>query len=46
LQENVSLIKEINDLRQELKMAHTQVHDLRSTLRLTKKKQAIQDTGE
>ncbi|XP_075280835.1 cilia- and flagella-associated protein 57 isoform X3 [Opisthocomus hoazin] len=43
--ENVSLIKEINDLRQELKMAHTQVHDLRSTLRLTKKKQAIQDTA-
>ncbi|KAF1613185.1 UNVERIFIED_CONTAM: Cilia- and flagella-associated protein 57, partial [Eudyptes robustus] len=45
VQENVSLIKEINDLRQELKVAHTQVHDLRSTLRLTKKKQAIQDTA-
>ncbi|NXJ02798.1 CFA57 protein, partial [Psophia crepitans] len=45
MQENVSLIKEINDLRQELKVAHTQVHDLRSTLRLTKKKQAIQDTA-
>ncbi|NXE75828.1 CFA57 protein, partial [Cochlearius cochlearius] len=44
VQENVSLIKEINDLRQELKVAHTQVHDLRSTLRLTKK-QAIQDTA-
>ncbi|KGL93039.1 WD repeat-containing protein 65, partial [Charadrius vociferus] len=36
VQENVSLIKEINELRQELKVAHTQVHDLRSTLRLTK----------
>ena len=46
LQENVSLIKEINDLRQELTVAHTQVHDLQSALKLTKKKQAIQDTGE
>ncbi|XP_009466469.1 PREDICTED: WD repeat-containing protein 65 [Nipponia nippon] len=45
VQENVSLIKEINNLRQELKVAHTQVHDLRSRLRLTKKKQAIQDTA-
>ncbi|KFW10089.1 WD repeat-containing protein 65, partial [Eurypyga helias] len=36
VQENVSLIKEINDLRQELKAAHTQVHDLQSTLKLTK----------
>ncbi|NXV32406.1 CFA57 protein, partial [Rissa tridactyla] len=45
MQENVSLIKEINELRQELKVAHTQVNDLRSTLRLTKKKQAIQDTA-
>uniref|UniRef100_A0A663MD07 Cilia and flagella associated protein 57 n=1 Tax=Athene cunicularia TaxID=194338 RepID=A0A663MD07_ATHCN len=45
VQENVSLIKEINDLRQERKVAHTQVHDLQSTLRLTKKKQAIQDTA-
>ncbi|NXI62239.1 CFA57 protein, partial [Anseranas semipalmata] len=45
MQENVSLIKEINDLRQELKVAHTQIHDLQSTLRLTKKKQAIQDTA-
>ncbi|NXJ89257.1 CFA57 protein, partial [Corythaixoides concolor] len=45
VQENVSLIKEINDLRQELKVAHIQVHDLQSTLRLTKKKQAIKDTA-
>ncbi|OXB54054.1 hypothetical protein ASZ78_001294 [Callipepla squamata] len=45
LEENVSLIKEINDLRQELTVAHSQVHDLQSALRLTKKKQAIQDTA-
>uniref|UniRef100_A0A8C9LBG8 Cilia and flagella associated protein 57 n=1 Tax=Pavo cristatus TaxID=9049 RepID=A0A8C9LBG8_PAVCR len=45
MQENVSLIKEINDLRQELTVAHTQVHDLQSALRLTKKKQAIQDAA-
>ncbi|KAM9280350.1 LOW QUALITY PROTEIN: cilia- and flagella-associated protein 57 [Cariama cristata] len=45
VQENVNLIKEINDLRQELKVAHSQVHDLRSTLRLTKKKHATQDTA-
>ncbi|KFQ25638.1 WD repeat-containing protein 65, partial [Merops nubicus] len=36
LQENMCLIKEINDLRQELKVAHTQVHDLQSALRLIK----------
>ncbi|KAM9239224.1 LOW QUALITY PROTEIN: cilia- and flagella-associated protein 57 [Leptosomus discolor] len=41
LQENMSLVKEINDKNQ---VAHTQVHDLRSTLRY-KKKQAIQDTA-
>ncbi|XP_027504713.1 LOW QUALITY PROTEIN: cilia- and flagella-associated protein 57 [Corapipo altera] len=45
MQENVSLIKEINDLRQELKVANTQVHDLRAALRLNKKKKAIQDTA-
>ncbi|NXJ07760.1 CFA57 protein, partial [Odontophorus gujanensis] len=45
MQENVSLIKEINDLRQELTVARSQVHDLQSALRLTKKKQAIQDTA-
>ncbi|XP_030311238.1 cilia- and flagella-associated protein 57 isoform X1 [Calypte anna] len=45
MQENVGLIKEINVLRQELREAHIQVHDLQSTLRLTKKKQAIQDTA-
>uniref|UniRef100_A0A8C3K567 Cilia and flagella associated protein 57 n=1 Tax=Calidris pygmaea TaxID=425635 RepID=A0A8C3K567_9CHAR len=45
VQENVSLIKEINELRQELKVARTQVHDLQSTLRLLKKKKAIEDTA-
>ncbi|NXI39863.1 CFA57 protein, partial [Galbula dea] len=45
LQENMSLIKEINDLRQELKVARTQVHDLQSALKLTKKKQGIKDTA-
>ncbi|XP_072505212.1 cilia- and flagella-associated protein 57 isoform X6 [Notamacropus eugenii] len=37
MQENVSLIKEINELRRELKITRTQVHDLESGLRLTKK---------
>lgn len=46
LQENVSLIKEINDLRQELRVANAQVHNLQSALSLNKNKQAIQDTGE
>lgn len=46
LQENVSLIKEINDLRQELKVANARVHDLQAALRLYKHKKAIQDTGE
>ena len=32
LQENVTLIKEINDLRRELKIARTQVHDLEAAL--------------
>ncbi|NXK97716.1 CFA57 protein, partial [Formicarius rufipectus] len=45
VQENVSLIKEINDLRQELKVANSQVHDLQAALRLNKKKKAIQDTA-
>lgn len=45
IQENVSLIKEINDLRQELRVAHAQVHDLQSALRLNKNKTAIQETA-
>nr|CAB3267722.1 WD repeat-containing protein 65 [Phallusia mammillata] len=32
MQENVTLIKEINDLRRELKSTRTQVHDLEATL--------------
>ncbi|XP_061307511.1 cilia- and flagella-associated protein 57 [Pezoporus flaviventris] len=43
MQENMCLIKEINDLRQELKAALTQLHHLKSTLKLTKKREAIQD---
>ena len=37
LQENVSLIKEINDLRKELKIARTQIHDLEAALGLHSK---------
>ncbi|KAJ8306471.1 hypothetical protein KUTeg_017016 [Tegillarca granosa] len=37
MQENVSLIKEINDLRRELKIARTQIHDLEATLGLQSK---------
>ena len=37
LQENVSLIKEINDLRRELKIARTQVHDLEAAFGFHKK---------
>ncbi|XP_032923476.1 cilia- and flagella-associated protein 57 [Catharus ustulatus] len=45
VEENVSLIKEINDLRQELRVANAQVHSLQSALGLNKNKQAIQDTA-
>ncbi|NXQ57490.1 CFA57 protein, partial [Anthoscopus minutus] len=45
MQENVSLIKEINDLRQELRVANAQVHDLQSALRLNKNRKAIRDTA-
>ncbi|XP_063153827.1 cilia- and flagella-associated protein 57 isoform X2 [Candoia aspera] len=47
MQENVSLIKEINDLRRELKVTRTQVHDLQSTLSLLRKhkKPGAQSTG-
>ncbi|XP_053099420.1 cilia- and flagella-associated protein 57 isoform X2 [Hemicordylus capensis] len=38
MQENVSLIKEINELRRELKITRTQVHDLQSTLGLLQKR--------
>lgn len=36
-QENVSLIKEINDLRRELKISRSQVHDLEAALGLHRK---------
>merc|ERR1719494_598157 len=39
MQENVSLIKEINDLRRELKIARTQVHDLEAALQVMRKQQ-------
>ncbi|XP_007436852.1 cilia- and flagella-associated protein 57-like, partial [Python bivittatus] len=47
MQENVSLIKEINELRRELKVTRTQVHDLQSTLSLLRKhkKPGAQPTG-
>ncbi|XP_050817064.1 cilia- and flagella-associated protein 57 isoform X2 [Gopherus flavomarginatus] len=46
MQENVSLIKEINELRRELKVTRTHVHDLQSALGLHRKnkKQGIPDT--
>ncbi|XP_054950336.2 cilia- and flagella-associated protein 57 isoform X3 [Pan paniscus] len=37
MQENVSLIKEINELRRELKFTRSQVYDLEAALKLTKK---------
>ena len=43
LQENVTLIKEINDLRRELKIARTQVHDLETVLGVMRKQQQSSD---
>nr|XP_012631296.1 cilia- and flagella-associated protein 57 isoform X1 [Microcebus murinus] len=37
MQENVSLIKEINELRRELKYTRSQVYDLEAALKLSKK---------
>ncbi|TKC38954.1 hypothetical protein EI555_020958 [Monodon monoceros] len=45
MQENVSLIKEINELRRELKFTRSQVYDLEAALKLTKKIQP-QDVPE
>ncbi|KAK9404362.1 cilia- and flagella-associated protein 57 [Crotalus adamanteus] len=47
MQENVSLIKEINELRRELKVTRVQVHDLQSSLSLIRKhkKLAAQPPG-
>ncbi|XP_066125551.1 cilia- and flagella-associated protein 57 isoform X2 [Saccopteryx bilineata] len=39
MQENVSLIKEINELRRELKYTRSQVYDLEAALKLAKKLQ-------
>ena len=39
MQENVTLIKEINDLRRELKIARTQVHDLETAIGVMRKQQ-------
>ncbi|XP_006503434.1 cilia- and flagella-associated protein 57 isoform X1 [Mus musculus] len=37
MQENVSLIKEINELRRELKLTRSQIYDLESALKVSKK---------
>lgn len=44
MQENVSLIKEINDLRKELKIARTQIHDLEAAVKQYTKKTGGDDT--
>ena len=46
MQENVTLIKEINDLRRELKIARTQVHDLETALGVMRKQQQFSDVEE
>jgi len=43
MQENVTLIKEINDLRKELKVSRTQVHDQEAAIKVFRKHQ--QDGG-
>jgi len=40
-QENVTLIKEINDLRRELKLTRSQVHDLESTMGTNRSKPLV-----
>ncbi|XP_071118876.1 cilia- and flagella-associated protein 57-like [Haliotis cracherodii] len=45
MQENVSLIKEINDLRRELKIARTSIHDLEAVLGLHSKNNKKADTA-
>ncbi|XP_054576786.1 cilia- and flagella-associated protein 57 isoform X2 [Eptesicus fuscus] len=47
MQENVSLIKEINELRRELKFTRSQVYDLEAALKPTKKfqQQEAPETG-
>jgi hypothetical protein len=43
MQENVTLIKEVNDLRKELKNARSRVQDLETTLGISRKN-AVQTT--
>ncbi|XP_052364870.1 cilia- and flagella-associated protein 57 [Oncorhynchus keta] len=43
MKENVSLIKEINDLRRELRLVRTQVHDNKSQSSISKKKLSSSD---
>lgn len=43
MQENVSLIKEINDLRKELKIARTMIHDLEATVKQYSKRTGGED---
>eukprot|EP00795_Rhopilema_esculentum_P004667 gene4667-20951_t len=45
MQENVMLINEINDLRRELKMSRTQVHDLETSLNVLRKQQHVTGIG-
>lgn len=45
LQENVTLINEINDLRRELKLTRTQVNDLEATLGTTRNKNGQNNKG-
>ena len=42
----MSLIKEINDLRRELKIARTQVHDLEAALGINKKNKNLEQQAE
>ena len=43
MQENVTLIKEVNDLRKELKTSRSRIQDLETTLGISRKN-AIQTT--
>ncbi len=45
LQENVSLLKEINDLRTELKKNRTHAHDLEATLKIARKQGFDEQSG-
>ncbi|XP_017656671.1 cilia- and flagella-associated protein 57 isoform X2 [Nannospalax galili] len=46
MQENVSLIKEINELRRELKLTRSQVYNLESALKVSKKMRRPQEVPE